>query len=142
MTLKQLNLVFEFIKNLETAFYYRRIPASSQVIVLKRLVKEDAKYAVCESKTIDENFKYLKTLFGNPRAIWKKEKDEFLKMLEKESKNWASLFSPQRKLLLVTVSNFLMKAKSLAHEFESLKDEIFSISTVNLMFEIFPDIFD
>ena len=64
--------IFEFIKNLETAFYYRRIPASSQVIVLKRLVKDDAKYAVCESKTIDENFKYLKTLFGNPRAIWKK----------------------------------------------------------------------
>ena len=30
-------------------------------------MQDDAEYAVCEKKSLDENFKYLKWLFGNPR---------------------------------------------------------------------------
>ena len=48
-------------------------------LVLKRLVKENAETTVSDSKSLQENFEYLMKVFGNPRAIWKKEKESFLK---------------------------------------------------------------
>ena len=58
--------IYDFIKNMEEAFHYNRVPASNRVIILKRLMQDDAEYAVCEKKSLDEIFKYLKWLFGNP----------------------------------------------------------------------------
>ena len=130
--------VFDFIKNLERAFEYNRIAASCRVNILKRLTQGNADTTVSESKTLEENFEYLKWVFGNPRAIWKKEKDDFLKMLQKEPKNWSNQFSPERKRLLVKVSNFLRIAESLDKKFDCIKDDAFSVSTVNFMIQILP----
>ena len=130
--------IFGFIKDVEDAFYYNQVPASSRVNVLKRLMKDDAKYAVCETKSLDEYFQYLKWLFGNPRTIWKKEKESFLKMLHKERRSWTNHFSLQRRKLLVKVCGFLKRAENLVKEFESLNGQVFSDSTVNSIFGILP----
>ena len=41
--------------------------------------------------------------------------------------------------MLVKVCGFLKRAENLAKEFECIKDDIFSISTVNIMFQILPE---
>ena len=130
--------VYDFIKNVERVFYYKHLSASSQVYVLKRLVKDDAEYTVCESKSLAENFEYLKKMFGNPRAIWRKEKEKFFKMCQDECWNWTSSFSPQRKLMLVKVCGFLKRAVYLDKEFDSLEGVIFSDTTVKSIIGILP----
>ena len=130
--------IFDFIKKVEEAFHYNRLTASSKIDILQRLMKDDAEYAVCETKSLDENFEYLKQMFGNPRAIWKKEKETFLEMSQKEQANWTDHFSLKRRIMLIKVSGFIKRAEKLAKEFELLKGAIFSDSTVNSIYRILP----
>ena len=101
-------------------------------------MKDDAEYAVCDLKNLDDNFKYLKWLFGNPRAIRMKDKETILKMLKENDKCWTRDVSPKRKRMLVKVSGFLKSAECLAKQFEFLSGVIFSDFTVNIIFSILP----
>ena len=130
--------IYDFIKDLETALYYNRVPASCQVKILKKLVKDDAKCSVRESESLDENFKYLKKVFGNPRAVWMKEKNEFLKNSKDEIMNWTGHFSQQRKMMLVKVCAFLRSAESLASKFEDLKGHVYSPHTIDDVMAVLP----
>ena len=130
--------IYEFIKKLDLAFYYNRVRASDRVDVLKRLVKGNAEYSVSDFKSLDENLEWLKKVFGNPHSIWKKEKEKFLQKSRGEVENWTDYFSPQRKLMLVKMSNFLQYAEGLANKFEILKDDVFSSSTLNSLMVVLP----
>ena len=105
--------IYDFIEDLETAILNNRVTASSQVTLLQKLVKGDAKSSVSDSRSLDENFKYLKLVFGNPHAIWMKEKNNFLKRSKDEIMNWTGFgyFSRQRKMMLVKVCAFLRSAE-------------------------------
>ena len=112
--------VYEFIKKVETAFFYNRVREVDKNDVLRKLVIGDAEGLVREFKSLNENFTFLKKVFGNPHAIWKKEKKRFLRRSRQEVKNWTDQFSPERKLMLVKVLNFLEYAKGLAKKFEAI----------------------
>ena len=70
--------IFDFIEKVESAFLYHRVPASSRVVVLQKLVKGHAKSSFSDYASYDDNVKRLKDVFGNPYIIWKKKKDGFL----------------------------------------------------------------
>ena len=70
--------VYDFIKKLDLAFYYNRVHTDNKVDILKKLVKGNAEYSVSDYKSLDENLEWLKKVFGNPHAIWKKEREKFL----------------------------------------------------------------
>ena len=129
--------IYEFIKKLDLAFYYNRVRASDRVDVLKRLVKGNAEYSVSDYKSLDENLQWLKKVFGNPHAIWKKEKEKFLQKSREEVENWTDYFSPQRKLMLVKVLNFLDYAEGLAKKFE-IKEVVFSSDTIESLMVVLP----
>ena len=130
--------IYEFIRKLEMAFYYNRVHSDNKVDILKKLVKGYAKYSVSDFKSLDENLKYLKKLFGNPRVIWKNEKDKFLQKSRQELSNWTDYFSPQRKSMLLKVANFLEYAVNLTEKFEVLKEDVFSTCTLGSIMGILP----
>ena len=132
--------VYEFIKKVETAFFYNRVREVDKNDVLRKLVIGDAEGLVREFKSLNENFTFLKKVFGNPHAIWKKEKDRFLRRSRQEVKNWTDQFSPERKLMLVKVLNFLEYAKGLAKKFEAIKEDVFSSSTLESIMAMRPGI--
>ena len=130
--------IYEFIKNLETAFYFNRVHSDNKVDILKKLVRGNAEYSVSDYKSLDENIEWLKKVFGNPHAIWEKEKEKFLRKSREEVGNWTDYFSPQRKLMLVKVTNFLRNAEGLAKKFEILQPEVFSNETLNSLMVVLP----
>ena len=130
--------VYEFIERVETAFYYNRVREADKVNVLKKLVKGNAETSVSVWLSLDENLEYLKKVYGNPRAIWEKEKDNLLHKSREDIKNWTPYFSSRRKLMLVKVSNFLRNAQGLAKKFEILKEVVFTRSTIDSIIEILP----
>ena len=130
--------IYEFIKELDFAFYYNKVRASDRVDILKRLVKGNAEYSVSEYKSLDENLEWLKKVFGNPHAIWEKEKEKFLRKSREEVGNWTDYFSPQRKLMLVKILNFLKYAEGLAKKFEILQPDVFSNQTLNSLMVVLP----
>ena len=130
--------IYNFLDKFETAFSYNRVRAADKVTVLKRLMKGHAENTVSESESFDDNVKRLKNVFGNPHGIWSKERDDFLQRSRNEIRNWTPYFSPQRKLMLLKVSNFLRNAEHLAKKFETIKYDVFSRSTVESIMVILP----
>ena len=130
--------IYEFIRKLETAFYFNRVHSDNKVDILKKLVRGNATYSVSEYKSLDENLEWLKKVFGNPHAIWEKEKEKFLRKSREEVGNWTDYFSPQRKLMLVKMLNFLKYAEGLTKKFEVLKEDVFSSDTLEGIMVILP----
>ena len=131
--------VHDFIEKVESALNYNRVPASSKVTVLKKLVKGGrAEWSVYDWESFNDNVKRLKTVFGDPYVIWKKTKDDFLQRSREEFGNWTDHFSPEREEMLWKLSNFLSSAENLSTNFESLKGEVFSDDTYKSIVSVLP----
>ena len=57
--------IFDFIEKVESAFLYHRVPTSSRVVVLQKLVKGHAKSSFSDYASYDDNVKRLKDHSGN-----------------------------------------------------------------------------
>ena len=62
--------VYDFIEKVETAFDINRVPASSRVVLLKKLVKGYAESSFSDRKSYEDNV-------GNPYTVWRKKLDDF-----------------------------------------------------------------
>ena len=76
--------VHDFIEKVETAFTINRVPASSKVTVLKKLVKGGrAEWSVYDWESLDDNFERLKNVFGDPYISGRRRRTIFYKDHEK-----------------------------------------------------------
>ena len=86
---------------------------------------------------LEEALDRLKHLYGNPRPIWTKTKNDFLEICG-NPENWGKVYSVQRQRMLSTTCSFLRKAESLAGRFKSLECDIFSSDTVETIVKTLP----
>ena len=70
--------IYDFIEKVETAFDINRVPASSRVVLLKKLVKGYAESSFSDRQSYEDNVERLKFKFGNPYTIWRKKLNDFL----------------------------------------------------------------
>ena len=99
--------IYDFIKKVETAFGYNRVPASSRVLILEKLVKGYAESSFYDRESYEDNVERLKFVYGNPYTIWRKKLNDFLQEspITREQRidlfpiAWEILFSLQQNLV-------------------------------------------
>ena len=130
--------IYDFIKKVETAFGYNRVPASSRVLILEKLVKGYAESSFYDRESYEDNVERLKFVYGNPYTIWRKKLNDFLQESQEKQENWTPHFSPERELMLLKVSGFLANSECLASKFESLEGSVFSRDTFRSIMSVLP----
>ena len=130
--------IYDFIEKVETAFGYNRVPASSRVLILEKLVKGYAESSFYDRESYEDNVERLKFVYGNPYTIWRKKLNDFLQESQEKQENWTPHFSPERELMLLKVSGFLATSECLASKFESLEGSVFSRDTFRSIMSVLP----
>ena len=131
--------VHDFIEKVESALNYNRVPASSKVTVLKKLVKGGrAEWSVYDWESLDDNFERLKNVFGDPYIIWKKTKDDFLQRSREEIVTGPIILRLKEKRCCGKCLTFWQRQKISRQNLNLSKGKCSQMTPIKASFQFFP----
>ena len=117
-----------------------QIREKDKVETLRKYLSGEAKARVGEHfKNIDDAFKCLIDNFGNPAVIWAECKKELVKKVGGDfNSSWGRFGSQQRVSAIGKCLEFLREAEEMAKDYPELVNEVYSLSTFELLTHVLP----
>ena len=134
------NNVYKFKEKVLEYVDAAQIREKDKVETLRKYLSGEAKARVGEHfKNIDDAFKCLIDNFGNPAVIWAECKKELVKKVGGDfNSSWGRFGSQLRVSAIGKCLEFLREAEEMAKDYPELVNEVYSLSTFELLTHVLP----